>query len=315
MTQFTLTDTTSSAIVGTLTELRHRMGAPALGMVLTLVVVTEERDHYDAMRAAVEAGREHPSRIVVVIPRGAEEEETRLDAEVRVSESTPGEVVLLRLYGELIEHQDSVVSPLVLPDTPVVVWWASEAPPVPAEDPVGRLAQRRITDIVAGHFRPGPTETLRMLASRANGYRPGDGDLAWTRLTNWRTMIGSAFDTPVPPVQRGVVEAKPGNPSAELLAAWLSQRLGADVRVLPSQGPGITGVRLEAAGEEVAITRVDSRMAQLSRTGQPDRRVALARRATSELLKEELRHLDPDEVYEETLRHVAAEARTRDAFL
>jgi hypothetical protein len=37
--------------------------------------------------------------------------------------------------------------------------------------------------------------------------------------------------------------------------------------------------------------------------GQPDRHVALKRRETAELIAEELRRLDPDEVYSATLRY------------
>lgn len=145
MTTFMLADTTAGKISSQLTQLRHQMGAPAVGMVLTLVVVCEERDQYDSLRAATEAAREHPSRILVVINRETDEA-NRLDAELRIGESSPGEIVVLRLYGELTEHADSVVSPLLLPDTPVVAWWPSRAPEVPSTDSIGMLAQRRLTD-------------------------------------------------------------------------------------------------------------------------------------------------------------------------
>jgi glucose-6-phosphate dehydrogenase assembly protein OpcA len=46
-------------------------------------------------------------------------------------------------------------------------------------------------------------------------------------------------------------------------------------------------------------------MALLSRPGQPDRQVALTRRPKSELLAEELRRLDPDEIYEAAIRRLA----------
>ena len=62
-----LTDTTTGAIQQALTEARRRMGGPASGMVLTLIIVTDEAAQYDAVRAASQAGREHPSRIVAVI--------------------------------------------------------------------------------------------------------------------------------------------------------------------------------------------------------------------------------------------------------
>ncbi len=49
------------------------------------------------------------------------------------------------------------------------------------------------------------------------------------------------------------------------------------------------------------ISRADGRNATLSKPGEPDRFVALHRRDIAELLAEELRRLDPDEVYGETL--------------
>lgn len=303
MTSFMLTDTTAGKISNQLTRLRHQMGAPAVGMVLTLVVVCDERDQYDSVRAATEAAREHPSRILVVINRESDEA-NRLDAELRVGEAAPGEVVVLRLYGELTHHADSVVSPLLLPDTPVVAWWPGDAPAVPAQDAVGMLAQRRITDAKSAH------ESIKALAGRAKGYAPGDTDLAWARLTPWRSLLAAAFDQPVGKVKKGFVDAATGNASAPLLAAWLSERLGAPVKVADSAGPGLTSVRLSLDGGEIAVTRSDARLATLSRPGQPDRHVALARRSTSELLAEELRRLDSDEIYEAALKRLARSHRS-----
>ncbi|WP_203989210.1 glucose-6-phosphate dehydrogenase assembly protein OpcA [Sphaerisporangium rufum] len=290
--------TTASEISAQLTRLRHQVGAPAVGMVLTLVVVSDESRQYDAVRAASEASREHPSRILAVIPR-EREEATRLDAELRVGEMTTGEVVLLRLYGELTGHADSVLSPLLLPDIPVVVWWPGDAPEIPGKDPVGGFGQRRVTDARSA------ADPLAAIRRRIDGYSPGDTDLAWTRITPWRSLLAAAFDQPVGKVRDGYVEAEPGHPSAELLAVWLSQTLGADISVRESRGPGLTAVHLRISDGEVVIERHDSRTATLKRPGRPDRHVALARRPTSELLAEELRRLDPDEVYEEAIKGVA----------
>lgn len=299
MTTFMLTDTTAGKIAAQFMHLRHQMGAPAIGMVLTLVVISEERHQYDALRAATEAAREHPSRIIVVIKR-EEDEPIRLDAELRIGENTPGEVVVLRLYGELTEHADSVVSPLLLPDTPVVAWWPGTAPDVPSKDAIGALAQRRITD--AKGFDDGGVKSLVI---RAKGYARGDTDLAWARLTPWRSLLAAAFDQPVGKVRKGVVEAAPGHPSAPLLAAWLSERLGVSMKVAESAGPGLTAVRLQLGDGELAVVRTDARLAKLSRPGQPDRNVALARRQTSELMAEELRRLDTDEIYETAVKRFA----------
>ncbi len=298
MTTFNLTDTTASKISATLTQLRHQMGAPAVGMVLTLVVVCDEAGQYDAVRAATEAAREHPSRVLTVIKRDPYEPD-RLDAEVRMGESSPGEVVLLRLYGRLTEHADSVISPLLLTDTPVVAWWPGDSPAVPARDAVGQLATRRITDARAAR------DAVAAIGGRHTGYLPGDTDLAWTRLTSWRSLLAAAFDRPTGPVRSGVVSGAAGNPSAPLLAAWLSERLGIPMELAESDGPGLTEVRLTLADGDLKIARTDARLATLSRPGQPDRRVALARRPTAELLAEELRRLDPDDTYGAAIQWLA----------
>ena len=47
-----LTDTSASKIGATLVQARRRAGSPTTGAVLTLIISTEERHHYDAMKAA-----------------------------------------------------------------------------------------------------------------------------------------------------------------------------------------------------------------------------------------------------------------------
>ncbi len=218
-----LTDTTTGAILEALSQARRRLGGPASGMVLTLIIVTDESSQYDAVRAANHAGREHPSRVLAVIARRPKAE-SRLDAEIRVGESGPGETILLRMYGPLGQHADSVVAPLLAPDVPVVTWWPDEAPSGPSADPLGAVAQRRVTDAAA-------SDTSRdMLLSLAKAYQPGDTDLSWTRSTPWRTLLAATLDQPYPELLSGEVLAEPDNPTADLIAAWLGLRLGIQVR-------------------------------------------------------------------------------------
>lgn len=293
-----LSHTKSSAILTALTDARHRSGTAALGMVLTLVVDVDEIDHHDAMRAALAAAREHPCRIVTVIRRAASAP-PRLDAEIRVGdESSLAEVIVLRLYGELRDQADSIVLPLLLPDAPVLVWWPGQAPAVPSEDSLGLLAQRRVTDAAAAR------KPMAVLKARSQDHSPGDTDLAWTRLTPWRTLLAAALDQPFDPIVGAEVSAARNNPSAELLATWLEHELAVPVSRKLTRGPGITGVQLITKRGHITITRPDGRLATLERTGQPDRAVALPRRSTEELLAEELRRLDPDDIYNETIRRV-----------
>ncbi|MFJ2646802.1 glucose-6-phosphate dehydrogenase assembly protein OpcA [Streptomyces sp. NPDC087420] len=297
-----LTDTTSSKINKALVQGRRAIGTPAVGMVLTLVLVTDEENAYDALKAANDASREHPSRKLVIIKRvsrsARDRAKARLDAEVRVGvDAGTGETVVLRLYGEVIDHAQSVVLPLLLPDAPVVVWWAVNAPLNPAKDPLGTLAQRRVTDTYAAEH---PIEELK---SRAAVYTPGDTDLAWARITPWRSMLAAALDQVECAVTEVEVEGEELNASGELLGMWLADRLHVPVKRSVSAGPGLTSVRMETDCGPITLKRLDGTLATLSIDGQPDRAVALNRRDTSELIAEELRRLDPDEIYASALRY------------
>ncbi|WHM39284.1 glucose-6-phosphate dehydrogenase assembly protein OpcA [Streptomyces sp. BPTC-684] len=296
-----LTDTTASKINKALVQGRRAVGTPAVGMVLTLVIVTDEENAYDALRAASDASREHPSRTLVVIKRVSrsprDRTQSRLDAEVRVgADAGTGETVILRLYGEVVDHAQSVVLPLLLPDAPVVVWWPVNSPIDPANDPLGALAQRRVTDTYAAE------QPIEELTGRAATYTPGDTDLSWTRITPWRSMLAAALDQVSCKVTSVEVEGEEFNPSCELLAMWLADRLDVPVRRSQSSGPGLTAVRMETDCGPIVLDRADGSLATLSIQGQPDRAVALKRRETAELIAEELRRLDPDDTYASALR-------------
>ena len=293
-----LDDTTAAEVSTAISSERFRQGSSAVGRVLTLVIVADEATQADAVRAAAEAAREHPSRILVAIPRpgrGA----ARLDAEVSVGGADGlGEVVELRLRGPLAHHVASVVLPLLVPDAPVVVWWPGAAPTVPADDLVGRLAQRRITDATEAS-RP-----MKVLEQNRLGYRAGDTDLAWTRITPWRALIASSLDQPFGAVTGAAVSSQRSSASAMLLAAWLQRNLGVPVVLHTSRGPGITGVTLTTETGDITISRPDGRIARMTRPGFPPREAALHRRTTDGLIAEELRRLDPDEIYGETLEEL-----------
>ncbi|MFD7257268.1 glucose-6-phosphate dehydrogenase assembly protein OpcA [Streptomyces sp. NPDC059874] len=296
-----LIDTTSSKVNRALLEARRAIGSPTMGLVLTLVVVTDEENAYDAVRAASEASREHPCRIIAVIKRVSRGpltlRATRMDAELRVgTDAGTGEIVLLRLLGALTEHTASVVLPLLVPDAPVVAWWPADAPADLAADPLGALAQRRITDAAAA------TDPVAVLDERAAGYHPGDTDLAWTRLTQWRALLAAALDQKPLPVTGATVESEADNVSAELLARWLEDRLGVPVDRVESPGPVITRVSLRTTGGEIRVDRPAGALATLVLPGSVDRKVALKIRSNAELISEELRRLDADVVYGSALR-------------
>lgn len=293
-----LTETTASAIAAEFVRARRRAGSPAMGMVMTLIFVVDEPDAEEAMAAARTASREHPARVLGVIlgnPRGA----PRVDAQVGIGAGWTGETALIRLTGEAARHPESVVLPLLLPDSPVVVWWPNKAPDRPGEDPLGRLATRRITD--AAQASRGKS---RAMLTQCAAYTPGNTDLAWTRITGWRALLAAALDQHPAKVTGATVTAERISPSADLLAAWLTDRLRIRVERRTSGGPGITGVLLRAKTGDIEIVRKDGRLATLSVPGQPDRPMALKRRDIDELLAEELRRLDEDDVYAATVKRL-----------
>ena len=288
-----LTKTTTGEISSALLRARRNAGSPAMGMVLTLLVVCDEKEYESALKAAMESGREHPARILLVVRAAGRV--AALDAEVRIGEGTPGEVVVIRMRGPLAAHPASVVRPLLLPDSPVVIWWPGKTPANLAEDELASLAQRRVTDAAAVK-RP-----IAELKLRAENYQPGDTDLSWTRLTRWRALLAAALDQYPARIQAAAVEAERGSPSADLLAAWLESCLKVKVTHKPTAGPGLTAVRMTTAAGDIAITRPDGLLASYAVPGQPERLVALKRRETTDLITEELRRMDADEVYADAL--------------
>jgi glucose-6-phosphate dehydrogenase assembly protein OpcA len=293
-----LTDTTSSEIAAEFVRARTRAGSPAMGMVMTLVIVAPEEDAAQAMSAAKRASREHPSRVLGVIlgdPRGM----PHVHAQVGSGDGWGGETALIRLKGEVVKHAESVVLPLLLPDSPVAIWWPTAAPADPASDPLGRLAQRRITDSAAAS-RGKATAML----TQCRHYAPGNTDLSWTRLTPWRALLAAALDQHPLKVTSAKVTAERISPSADLLVAWLSHRLKVDVSRGTSSGPGITEVTMDTKEGPIMISRADGRLATFSSPHRPDRPVALKRREVPALLAEELRRLDEDDMYAQTAAHL-----------
>jgi glucose-6-phosphate dehydrogenase assembly protein OpcA len=292
----TLWDTTGSDVVKALSAERRSAGALAFGLALTLVVVTDQQSVEEAEKAATAAAAAHPCRLLMVIRRHVEAPDPRLDAEVQIGGRLgPGEAVVMRMYGRLALHAESVTLPLLAPDAPVVTWWHDEPPERIAFDPLGVFADRRITDVARC---PDP---LAALHQRAVDYAPGDTDLAWARTTSWRSLVAAAFDstaaTPVSAVVKG-----PKSPPSALLVGWLRSRLGVKVELEEARGQDITEVTLQLDnGKKVVLHRQDTRTAILSLPEQGDRTQPLATRDLGDLLAEEVRRLDSDEVYAEAL--------------
>jgi glucose-6-phosphate dehydrogenase assembly protein OpcA len=289
-------------VVKALAAERRTGGGVTSGLALTLVVVMEEKDASDVEAAVSIAASKHPARVLMVLRHNLEAPVPRLDAEVSIGgRYGPGETVVLRMYGRLALHAESVTLPLLAPDAPVVAWWYSETPEVIAYDPLGVFADRRITNVIRD---PDPAAALR---HRATDYAPGDTDLTWTVITPWRAALAAAFDTVQVAASKVVVYGNAIDPSAQLLAGWLSACLELYVPVEQAEGKYISSVEIEFENGHRVSMRNEGYKLVMSRPNQLDSIAPFPSRSTGDLLAEELRRLDPDESYAEALGAVTGQ--------
>lgn len=306
-----LWDTTASEVVEALATERHSAGGTS-GLALNLVVIVDEKSEREAETALTVAAQQHPCRLLIVVRRDADQASPRMDAEIVVGGRLgPCEAVVMRVYGPLVEHAESVVMPLLAPDVPVVTCWFATPPTRTASDPLGTFADRRIT------YSARAADPIAALRQRAEDYTPGDTDLSWTRITYWRSLIASAFDTATAEAESIEITASASDPSAALLAGWLGSKLGVTPTIIDTEVvrdrehlPAIKGVSFTLANDhQIAINRDDGGHTLLRRTGFPDRTQTIKGRSLGELLAEELRHLDPDQPYQSALGEVTGTTR------
>ena len=303
---FELANTDTREIAKTLVRVRDTTSQGTTSRVLTLIVVAKATDDIEAIITATnDASREHPSRVIVLVT-GEATKPSRLDGEVRIGgDAGASEVVIIRLEGEVTHHLVHVVTPLLLPDTPIVVWWPYEAPVNPSQDPLGRIAQRRITDALLDPL-------VDALYNRRNSYTPGDSDMAWARLTPWRGVLASALDQlPHEPVLEAKVFGPSSSPSVDLAAGWLVDRLGVRVTrvatddIIDSVQNHIPVLKVELllpSGTLALEDNSDEQTLAVSIPGRETARVAVNLRTAADCLAEELRHLDPDHAYAQALQ-------------
>ncbi|MDM4763115.1 glucose-6-phosphate dehydrogenase assembly protein OpcA [Galbitalea sp. SE-J8] len=300
-----LPNTTTPGVSKALVKIREEGGAVALGRVLTLVISTHLGEEEEAIEAANDASREHPMRVIVISTDPEEEAlaDPRLDAQIRVGgDAGASEVIVLKAYGATATDPEGLVTGLLLSDAPVVVWWPGQAPDRAADTELGTIGQRRITDAAASE---NPLEALVRLA---DSYTPGDTDFAWTRLTLWRAQLAAVLDQPpYEPVTGVEVFGTADSPSSFLLAAWLRLQLDVEVELSTSTrahgSSGIQGVVLHRPSGEVRLERTTHAVAVLEQPNQPTHEISLPRRSLRDCLAEELRRLDPDDLFGDVIRH------------
>lgn len=300
----TLSDTSTREIAKMLLDNQENHSL-ATGRVLTLIVVADINDDVESILDHVRAAsHEHPSRVLMLIT-GNPDGPASMDAQAILgNDGGASEIVVMDLHGDLAHNLDSVVTPLLLPDTPIVAWWPSTAPARPAEHPLGRLAHRRITN---ARENVNGNSLLRL----AHGYSPGDSDMLWSRITIWRGVVASAIDAyPHDDVTAVEIDGPHDDPSVDIAAGWLAYALGVEVKRTtseetksePSRYFPVRRLTLQRDSGPVTVSVKDDKTVRVKVPGIAEAFVALGTRSDADCLAEELRHLDPDFAYSQALK-------------
>jgi glucose-6-phosphate dehydrogenase assembly protein OpcA len=306
-------------VLGALADMRRSSAQHATrASVLTLVIVIrDEEDALRANRATNGLGARHPARIVILRMKPGEAADARGDIDASLTLVGTGsqdhpvvyEEVRLALRGAVVEHLDSVVEPMALPDLPLVVWYPGRLPPPGSALPA-------LADTVIVDSREAGGEQSLAALSELSKYRP-TGDLSWVRLSPWRALLASLFESVASRrFAYGVTELDvEGKPAPRLLlAGWLCSTLGVGKDVLTLRDDRHASVRIRA--------ELGGRVARFEVTRGPGDRIVRASSmitdgpSYSELLPlpddslawslgQALTHLERDRVWERAL-HAAA---------
>jgi glucose-6-phosphate dehydrogenase assembly protein OpcA len=219
--------------------------------VMNLVVIARRPELAERGAATIQAltGR-HPSRTIVVQsadPDGPSWIEARVEAHcVLPREDAPetcAETIHITAGGEAGRHLSAIVTPLIVHDLPVTVWW-------PGEPPFGSRAAYDLLSgadrlVVDGSSWTGDgLERLREMAGLLDATRLSVSDFALIRQSRWREAIASIFDDPdFMPYLRSIrrvavtyaTHDEAGTPGSTNIVkpiyhvAWLASRLGLTV--------------------------------------------------------------------------------------
>ena len=171
--------------------------------VMNLIVIARRPELAERGAATIQAltGR-HPSRTIVVQsadPDGPSWLEARVEAHcILPREDAPetcAETIHLTAGGEAGRHLAAIVTPLIIHDLPVTVWWPGE-PPFGSRSAYDLLsgADRLVVD--GSSWNGDGLERMREMAGLLGATRLSISDFALIRQSRWREAIASIFDDP-----------------------------------------------------------------------------------------------------------------------
>ena len=212
---------------------------------LNFIVVTEDEKEVDALADMVgEVTLEHPARIFL-IAANRRTGTPKLDAWIsaRCSLPVPGgkqvccEQINITAHGTDANKIPSIITSLLVSDIPSVLLWK---PRIDANDSILQSLAHVVDRILIDSSEDAsPEQSLLAWHSFIGNHDTHTtfGDLAWTHLVAWRSVVANAFNPPDMRAQLANIEAvtieyssttnpkHSGLSQSFLLVSWLAQKL------------------------------------------------------------------------------------------
>ncbi len=217
---------------------------------LNLIVYSERHEERSEVDTLLEEVVErHPCRsLVLYADRAAAEAKleayvsTRCQIANRGAKKICGEQVTIEAAGPIVNTLSTAVSPLLVPDVPVFLWWKDI--PHYEDQLFNRLAELTDRVVIDSASFDNPHDDLirlaRILESNAD-QRLRLSDLNWGRLTTWRSLVAGFWDVAdyrasLDKIERVIIEYDRPDKSPEELApkallavGWLGSQLGWEI--------------------------------------------------------------------------------------
>jgi glucose-6-phosphate dehydrogenase assembly protein OpcA len=292
---------------------------------MTLVALVDDRDAADVSELIAALMHEHPSRAIVVRMQNVDRSE--LSAQVLAQCWMPFgrrqqiccEQIEIRAGNPDFDDLPSVLGGLLVPDLPVVIYC-----------PEGSLWRSRdfrkllpfATKVVINTAGDSdPAAVLRDAVALWRACRL-TGDLAWGRLTRWRSAVAQMFDERdcaqhFKSIDRVQIQHRGKSPSTlvYLFGGWMQKALGPGIKLefLPGDGEtccdlsrvSLTGKDLDASLEVMEGGGLQSRI------GERSRRLMFPEATVYDALRQELTILGIDAQFEGALAEAAELAEKR----
>ncbi len=289
---------------------KEQAGSGGALRACAMTLIATARDDDDAERVRRTLGvlmHEHPSRTIVLKAKDRAEFDARVFAECWKPFGSGQQICSdgLEIQSDpwRLDEVAQLLVPLRAPDVPAVLWCRGESAfHLRAFDPLFPMADKIVFDSSNVSNASAALAFLRSLRTR--GFRVAD--LHWTRLTGWREIFSHVFDgegARASEIEAARIVHGGASPSSCALyfAAWIAWALpSARTSLASGEGePGLHSVILSSHGGESTFARKNSSI-DVS-IGGNHYQSPLPPQDDESLMRQELKILGPDPVYEKVL--------------